>query len=372
MGQANSAEEHKLVSSFEAIRRTLLQEEYADRLKKPLAYWALPNDRRLPLAFLGRSVGDLLSTPFSELTATRGIGQKKISSLVRLLHRATNDAPPAVPYGLKDLADELDQQTSASERQEQPGTIGFDPSIVSEALWVQWCDTIRRFHLGRETLGRLAPSLQALPTVIWQTPLSEYVDLTLSEIRQLKTHGEKRVRVVLEVFYAIHELLANAHGDNHLSTRLVPSFVPPVEDYVAQVKRSARPATRDEFAAFVVEPMLQQTQIDSGDAVAGLARHRMGVGAEQKSVRDQSREMGVTRARVYQLLEDCGKVMEVRWPEGRTLLASIATKVDADAQILFTLTQQLFFPEKEKEDEQASPRRSGVAESTSEASEQPS
>ena len=161
MGQANSAEEHKLVSSFEAIRRTLLQEEYADRLDKPLAFWALPNDRRLPLAFLGRSVGELLETPFKELTSTRGIGHKKISSLVKLLHRATSDSPPAVPYGLQELADELEQS-----RVDEPIAVvtqSFDPQVVSEALWVQWCQTVQRFHLGRETLGRLAPSLKRCP-----------------------------------------------------------------------------------------------------------------------------------------------------------------------------------------------------------------
>ena len=41
---------------------------YADRLDKPLAFWALPSDRRLPLAFLGRTLGNLLSTPFEETT----------------------------------------------------------------------------------------------------------------------------------------------------------------------------------------------------------------------------------------------------------------------------------------------------------------
>ena len=183
MRQANSAEEHKLVSSFEAIKRTLLQDDYKDRLDKPLAYWALPNDRRLPLAFLGRSLGDLLATPFDELTATRGIGQKKISSLVRLLHRATSDHPPAVPYGIKELADEISQER-ASQQPAEPDT-SFDPTVVSEALWVQWCQTVEDFHLRREPLGRLAPSLQALPTVIWMTPLGEYVGRPLSEIRQL-------------------------------------------------------------------------------------------------------------------------------------------------------------------------------------------
>ena len=88
MGQINSAEERKLISGFESVKRMLLQEEYSDRWEKPLAYWALPNDRRLPLAFLDRPLGELLQTPFHVLSATRGVGHKKVGTLVKLLHRA--------------------------------------------------------------------------------------------------------------------------------------------------------------------------------------------------------------------------------------------------------------------------------------------
>ena len=57
--------------------------------------------------------------------------------------------------------------------------VGFDATIVSEALWTNWCDTVHRFGLGPEKLGRLAPSLQALPTVIWHTRLEDYSDRSL-------------------------------------------------------------------------------------------------------------------------------------------------------------------------------------------------
>ena len=347
MNQVNSAEEHKLVSSFESIRRTLLQDQYRDRLEKPLAYWALPNDRRLPLAFLGRSLGELLETPFDDLSSTRGIGQKKISSLVKLLHRATNDSPPAVPYGLKELADEMDSTNGLTTPVGESNFHGFDPSIVSEALWVQWCGTVRRFHLGREILGRLAPSLQSLPTVIWHTPLSIYLDKTVSEIRQLKTHGEKRVRVVLEVFHAVHEMLSGAQTGDTLSLKLVPEFVPAVEEFMVAMAREASVSpTREEIATQIAEPLLAQVLQDSGEAVASLSRDRLGIGVPQKSVREQAREMGVTRARVYQLLEDCGKIMAVRWPEGRHLIKQLDNFDNPEARALVVSIRQLFFPEK--------------------------
>ena len=37
---------------------------------------------------------------------------------------------------------------------------------------------------GAEKLGRLTPSLQALPSVVWTTTLSFYLDLTLQQILQ--------------------------------------------------------------------------------------------------------------------------------------------------------------------------------------------
>jgi hypothetical protein len=347
MAQPNSAEEHKLITSFEAVKKTLSTEEFSDRLDKPLAYWALPNDRRLPLAFLGRSVGELLSTPFDELTATRGIGQKKISSLVRLLHRATNSDPPAVPYGIKELADEIENTNT----DDSVAECKFDPAMVSEALWVQWCETARRFHLGKERLGRLAPSLQHLPTVIWDTPLGEYMNRSLADIRQLRTHGEKRVRVVLEVFHAVHELLSEASNQTHLSLRLVAGFVPPVETWLQSLASRLDLPSREEVANELTIPLLRQIRIDSGNTVFQLTRDRLGIGVEPKSVRQQAADLDVTRARVYQLLEDCGKVMEVRWPVGRSYMARAMERVESNARNhegaqLFRNTRQLFFPDR--------------------------
>jgi hypothetical protein len=67
-------------------------------------------------------------------------------------------------------------------------------------------------------------------------------------------------------------------------------------------------------------------------------------------VRLQSRRLGVTRARVYQLLDECGVIMAVRWPEGRSKLRLfqdwIQGKGNADAVRLTRAVRELFFPEK--------------------------
>ena len=342
--RATSAEDYKLRSGFEAARNTLLEERFADRLRKPLAYWALPNDRRLPLAFLGRTLAELLETPFEELCSTPGIGQKKIGTLVKLLHRAAQEESPSVPFGIQELsAEQLQSQTL-------PETNGrFDPAIVSEALWAQYRETVRAHGLTAEKLGRLAPSLQSLPTVIWHTPLSSYLGHDLGEIRELKTHGEKRVRAVLEVFHEVHRALHHTAGSHHLFVRLMPKFVPPIEAWITETLAGSESPSPQDLRLSVALPLLNQIEIDAGATVHKLAAGRLGIEADPQSVRVQSRQMGVTRARVYQLLEDCSKIMDVRWPEGRYLFTELGERLQRDhsaAEVLsiFDNLRTLFFP----------------------------
>ncbi len=43
--------------------------------------------------------------------------------------------------------------------------------------------------------------------------------MTLAQMRDLKTHGEKRVSVVLEVFHTIHEMMGNIDPQGDLAVR---------------------------------------------------------------------------------------------------------------------------------------------------------
>ena len=349
MAKHTSVEDFQLLSSFEEVRKTLLDQRFADRLERPLAYWALPNDRRLPLAFLGRTLGELLNSTFEDLSNTPGIGQKKITSLVKLLHRATSDQPPTVPFGVEEVVTHTPSTN---------GKASFNPAIVSEALWSQWRETIRRHNVGSEKLGRVAATLQTLPTVIWHTPLSKYLNYTVTEIRALRTHGEKRVRAVLEIFHDLHETLSGAGEPEHLSLRLTPKFVPQVEEWIADVLTHPGIPTTEEFREKLVEPLLNQLGTDAGEVVRQLAEGRLGLSSAPQSVRQQARKLGVTRARIYQLLDDCSKVADVRWPEGKLQLDAMSLKFAAegaspDKLQLFEALRELLYPTKHVEAEEA-------------------
>jgi hypothetical protein len=341
MSMAPSADDVRLAASFDHLRQQLLGENNPDRLGRPLAFWVLPGDRRLPLAFLAKTLRELLSVRFAELAATPGVGQKKMASLVMLLHRATTQSP---------AENQFIPEASAigPTLLENADPTAFHPSLVSELIWTQWKDTVRLHGIGNEKLGRLAPSLQSLPTVIWESQLGFYLDKSLTDVRELKTHGEKRVLAVLEVFHSVHRMLGSV-ASTGLAVRLSPRLIAGVEDWMAEAKTRESAPRNEEIVEKLCEPLLRQLELDVGSTVCGLARARLGVGTPPKSVREQSREMGVTRARVYQLLEDCHRTMSVRWPEGKRLLDEFAQRMDqlyssAESANLLGSLRELLFP----------------------------
>ena len=157
-----TAEDYRVRAGFEALRQKLLDEQFANRLDRPLAYWALPADRRLPLILLGRTLRELLQLPYEEISDTPGVGLKKLGMLLTLLARATHDQPPQAEVA-PSAAENVDATAPEFATHDQNG---LDPAFVSEQSWERWCETVRQHGLGQEKLGRLAPSLQELPTVI--------------------------------------------------------------------------------------------------------------------------------------------------------------------------------------------------------------
>jgi hypothetical protein len=313
-GRTASAEDLQIVARFEGLRRILLSGCYADHLDKPLAYWALPNDRRLPLALLGRPLSAILNTPLAKLSATPGIGRKKVASLVRLLARAANTDPADLP---SEPVDPAAAATQAEKASSETGDGQFDPMAVSEVAWAQWRATVVRHGMAGEPLGRLAPSLQTMTRVIWNTPLGIYTSSTLAEIRAMKTHGEKRVRAILEVFNVVHTMVSGMGSQEHLLVRIVPRRIDRVEQWIGRALQRSQVPDHEEILSEFVEPLLEQIRVDASQQVTDLAESRLGIGGPLTSVRQVARTMGLTRARVYQLLNEINDIMTVRWPMGR-------------------------------------------------------
>jgi hypothetical protein len=342
MSSANQRknEDLRIRSEFDRIASSILCSEQTELRSKPLSFWVTPRDRRLPTAFLPRTVDEIIRLPFDELAATTGVGPKKMEALVRLLARALERG---VDGGSGEAVIEAASEPILAN--------GFDPLAVSELQWTQWRESARRHQLGHETLGRLAGSLQDLPSVLWRVPLSTYFNATLADIRRLRTYGEKRVRVVLEIFHDLDRAFGRAEVASHLDIEVGPRRMRSVGRYLSEIERTGVLPSEQEILERVIEPIVEQFRVDLGDLVYDLVRERFGLSGEPQSVRTQATRLGVTRARIYQLLESCARVMEVRWPEGRRLMDAVLELRAADRRrsvdlSLFIGFRDLCFPAK--------------------------
>ena len=344
-GKSISVEELQIAGRYQLLRKRLLSDCYASHREQPLAYWAIPTDRRLPIAFMGRTLGELLDTPFKTLAATPGIGEKKIRVYLELLDRVLRTDESELPNA--DLLwDESDRSVlsnrssndsfrqnlshespplltefagapTACDQTENNPKKNFDPASVSELVWKRWQASIQRHGLENEPMGRLAPSLQDMTRGIWRIPMGEYAEITLEDLREKKTHGEKRIRAILEIFYTTHELLHAAQTHEHLSIRIMPVRIDRAENWINRTMRNqSNPSQQDVYKNFIA-PLREQLAIDASDQLIRLADDRLGLNGPIVSVRRLAREMGLTRARVYQLLNEIADIIAVRWPLGQ-------------------------------------------------------
>jgi hypothetical protein len=316
---------------FEELCRELQGLGDARRLDRPLYFWALAYDRRLPRALLGKTTRDIVETPFDKLCATPGIGRKKIAMLLKLLERAVLDTPQ-------------DQELSPP-RDRGDGVLTGE---VSEPTWERWREAVKSHGLEREPLGRFAASLQKLPRVCWRTSLANYTELTLEELRGKRNHGEKRVQAIVEVFRSVHSLLGEQPTE-HLAVRIVPRFAAPLEAWLTEAVR------RDDFPSYAevrrrfVNPLLRQLRHDAGPLIAQLVASRLRIEREATTVRAAARQLGLTRARVYQMLAEPVEILRLRWPEARDQLAPLTRKAEmapraSRGATFFLDTAELLFP----------------------------
>jgi hypothetical protein len=313
---SSTVAEYQLSTDFNEVRRRLLDLAGADRLEKPLAHWALSTDRHLPLVLLERTLGELLSTPFEGLKSVGGVGPKKLRSMISLLERAAEPArcmaAPMASHGASP----------------PPGESNGVSITINEEAWEQWRTSILACGLGRESLGRFAPTLQAIPRAMWSTPLETYLGQNLAEIRKFKAHGAKRVQSLLEIVGQLYALIGQGCRRPDLSVRIVPRFVERIECWAATRLRDRRPVQRNEILNSVVSPLVEQIRVDGGEQAVQVVDARLA--SPQHSAVEIARRLGLHRSHLYDRFAQVAAVVQVRWPEGREWTMALRGRLAAE------------------------------------------
>lgn len=340
------SEEHRLGAQFMELCETLGSPSYRKHLEKRLAFWVNPSDKRLPIALLGRKVGEILDMSLESILNLPSIGEKKFNALISLLIRVANtpeeDLPPLDPR----------EQVSSGEKTRNEPTEDLSVSWVSEFDWNHWQRVVLEQGLEHEKIGRLCRSLEEMPRVLWNKPLSTYCRVSLGELRSMKTHGERRVYAILNLFRDIFEVASKFKDVPRLRVRMSLRWTDDMQQWMQEkIEVGPFPLKKEVFERFI-GPCLSQLQVDSTESVVQLAESRLGFHGPITSVRQSAREMNIARARVYQLLSLISDIMYVRWPEGNLLVQQLRDKCireminssDPSQFEQFMAAAELFYP----------------------------
>ncbi|MDR1493868.1 MAG: hypothetical protein LBT05_14295 [Planctomycetaceae bacterium] len=344
----------QVVPQYEQLRAILFQEKYALHLSKPLAFWALPTDRRLPLILLNRPLGELLNIPFEEICRTPSIGEKKILSYLTLLTRAINTNVEDVPEKIC-LNIPLDNNASLF----LDDDVFLESTYVSEIQWQKWQKIIVECGLQNEKLGRLCPTLKELTRVVWNNTFGDYCFKSLTEMREIRTHGEKRIAAILKIFHSICSIVGRLKNSKHLVMRLIPQNIDRVENWSIETLLKRETPKKSDIVENYIQPLLEQMKIDASEQIYDLIQNRIGLRGETTSIRQASRILKLARARVYQLLNEINDITLIRWPNGRLLTSLLRNKFLRNTTnkqhpnkefVQFHAAAELFFPWGRRED----------------------
>jgi hypothetical protein len=82
-------------------------------------------------------------------------------------------------------------------------------------------------------------------------------------MRDIRTHGEKRVTAILKIFHCICSIVSKLENSKRLVTRLAPKDIAHVEAWSMQtLSKRGRPTKADIEANYIL-PLLAQLRIDA-------------------------------------------------------------------------------------------------------------
>ena len=328
-------------SAFAALREAILAEVPPRLLDQPLAAWALPTDRALPRAHLGRPLRKLLATSFESLCSVRGMGPKKVACLLELLRRVapTPADAPATRHASSSQQSDAAQLGSSLPARTSPGG-------VTAHMWDAWRLTVLRQGLGRHNVGQFARSLLDLPCRVWDEPLESFASLTLGEVNALHAFGEKRIHALLEIFSSLHDTLGQLDAPQHLSVAVVPPLAARLSAWVAATAPVAEQTTAEDVCEHFAVPLVGQLAIDAGGvlaATAGAHLNLIGNHRAEQSDDEPSPGLGTYYRRKI------AAIVRARWPAGTQEVAALIQRWEQSGNPtagldLFQRAVDVFFP----------------------------
>ncbi len=347
---------------FDLATRLLDTHQHHRLLDVPLWHWLQSDHLHVPIAWLDRTVREVLRLQLVEIASTPGIGVKKLEKLALAVDRARIAIAQDVSAGFGDTNRSTGDH--ASESMEFPYRVACDAYVLGakgdclsrldERGWRGVAQLVRHHGLEDCMLGRFVPSLRELDRALWDAKIATFTGRPLSELWRLQGFGPVRLQQsicqILSVAFVLNALpirddmrLSLLAGPIAEANRWLAQLLPPERQELPEMQ-----SIRDGF----LRPLLMQVENDGNARLGKAVRRRIGDGTQPATLREIGTEFGVTPDRIRTLLEQAAFIVYVRWNEGAYLLQGACAElsdrgdVTEQGQLLKRIQEVLLRPRK--------------------------
>ena len=323
--------------------------------RQPLS--AVPED------LANEKIERLLMINQTQLLCRRGFGAKRLFGLTEcyeeILSRvSSSDDGPFQRQANRLLGSEQGPDYSLShdqgrERLESLSTHLVDPTLnleddslrIDEAAIREGLKTV---GLWFHPVGRGIPSMRECG---WNIGSMSF-DALFEKYSWAEIMGGKRKRLgcVAQLFSRIPQFVSISN-DLGVAIEPVAAQILLAKSTIREILNSRRSPTQDELSRGVIAPLLEQVEVDCGPESSLVAKLRLGLGHRGRLFRDIASEMGISNARVGQLLKRAQGALLIRWREGEYLFDDLCELLqrgnsDFDSYRLCYRVFEVFYPDR--------------------------
>jgi hypothetical protein len=298
------AEHPELERDFREAKRHIRKTIAARELSHSLRDWVLKSDWHFPRSLYPHRLSWLIKLEFTDLLKRRGIGISKARGIIKFLRDIPNRS--GLPLQRALLA-----------------RSGGIPEVRND-WWEDACAAISEHGLENEPVGRFCDSLTDVPRTMWRVSLGKYSRIRLDEFLAMRGTGGRRQRVLIEAF---RRILSVAHATPIRplpAGALMHPVVRKVDEWVASSIQASAFPTVAEVRQNLIDPLLEMVGRDVGAYESSLTAERVLLGKKLKVI---SLERDIPREHIRLQLIWVKRSVQLRWPEGQTLLMRLLARI---------------------------------------------
>lgn len=313
---------------------------------KPLSRWVKPGDRYFPSVLTTKTLREVVETGIGGLRQVRGIGLRKLETLMAVIERAVQDIELYIEnetLASSQLTDEPGQQRlDPIKTWPHPLSLNwsttaeiekFDGAVVDKVFvelsgdeWTTICQAIQQAGFATYTFGRVVRSHRKFVARYLNKSVATVTDLSFEEFMEFKRTKPTLAMKSFGEIFRLARIGAIGEREPTYSFHLTAGPIGRAAKWAEHVLGGSDVPEYRSIGKQLLLPLIEQVKIDLGTRTVKMLKRRIGYLRKPETLSQIAAPLELTRERVRQILKTVRRSINLRWPDGKSAVQRIYQK----------------------------------------------